>query len=71
MFPQRENFEDISVNVYETRSFTKFAERNPDTTFSMTTTSSFETLYFKLNKVKSYLRSTQYFKKLNVLHVNI
>ena len=67
MFPQHENFEDISVNVYKTRSFTKFAERNPDTTFSVTTNSSFETLYFKLNEVKY----TIYFEKLNVLHVNI
>ena len=33
--------------------------------------SNFETLYFKPNEVKPYLRSTQYFQKLNVLHVNI
>ena len=30
-----------------------------------------ETSYFKRNEVKPYLRSTQYFEKRNVLHVNI
>ena len=33
MVPQTKNFENISVNVYETGSFTKFDERNPDTNF--------------------------------------
>ena len=71
MVPQHENFGNISVNVYEIRSFPKFDERNPGTTFSMTTNPSFATLYFKLNEVKSYLRSTQCFAKHNVLYVNI
>ena len=72
MVPQTENFENISVNIYETGSFTKFDERDPDTNFfDDVTKSNFETSHFKPNKVKPYLRSTQYLEKLNVLHVNI
>ena len=72
MVPQTKNFENISVNIYETDSFTKFDERDPDTNFFYDITkSSFETSYFKTNEVKPYLRSTQYLEKLNVLHVNI
>ena len=72
MVPQTENFENISVNIYETYSFPKFNERDPDTNFFYDTTkSSFETSYFNPNEVKPYLRSTQYLGKLNVLHVNI
>ena len=56
MVPQAENFENISVNIYETNSFTKFDERDPDTNFSYDITkSSFETSYFKPNEVKPYL----------------
>ena len=29
MVPQTENFENISVNIYETGSSTKFDEKNP------------------------------------------
>ena len=72
MIPQTQNFENISVSIYETDSFTKFEERDPDTTFFYDITkSSFETSYFKPNEVKPYLRSTQYLEKLNVLLVNI
>ena len=72
MVPQTENFENISVNIYETGSFTMFDERDPDTNFfDDITKSNFETSYFKPNEVKPYLQSTQYLEKLNVLHVNI
>ena len=72
MVPQTENFENISVNIYETGSLTKFDERDPDTNFfDDMTKSNFETSYFEPNEVKPYLRSTQYLEKLNVLHVNI
>ena len=72
MVPQTENFENISVNICETDSFTRFDEKDADTTFFYDITkSSFETSYFKTNEVKPYLRSTQYLEKLNVLHVNI
>ena len=33
MIPQTKNFENIFVNIYETGSFNKFDERNPDTNF--------------------------------------
>ena len=36
MVPQTENLENISVNISETGSFTKFDERDPAQTFSMT-----------------------------------
>ena len=72
MLPQTENFENISVNIYETGSLTKFDERDPDTNFfDGMTKSSFETSYFEPKEVKPYLRSTQHMEKLNVLHVNI
>ena len=72
MVPQTEKFENISVNIYETGSFTKLDERDPDTNFfDDMTKSSFETSYFKPNEVKPYLRSMQYLEKLNVLRVNI
>ena len=72
MVPQTEHFENISVNIYETGSFTKFDERDPDTKFFDDMTKlNFETSYFKPNEVKPYLRSTQYLEKRNVLHVNI
>ena len=72
MVPQTESFENISVNIYKTDSFTKFDERDPDKNFFYDITKfSFETSYFKTNEVKLYLRSTQYLEKLNVLHVNI
>ena len=72
MVPQTENVKNTSVNIYETDSFTKFDERDPDTNFFYDITkSSFKTSYFKPNIVKPYLRSTQYLEKLNVLHVNI
>ena len=42
-------------NIYETGSFTKFDERNPDTNlFDDITKSSFETSYFKPNELKPY-----------------
>ena len=72
MVPQTENFENISVNIYETGSFTKFDERDRNTNFfDDITKPNFETSYFTPNKVKPYLRSTQYLEKLNGLHVNI
>ena len=72
MVPQTKHFENISVNIYESGSFTKFDERDPDTNiFDGKTKSKFETSYFKPNEVKPSLRSTQYLKKLNVLHVHI
>ena len=44
MVPQTENFENISVNIYETGSFTKFDERDPATNiFDDINKSSFET----------------------------
>ena len=59
MVPQTQNFENISLNIYETGSFTNFDERNPDTNFfADITKSNFETLHFKPNKAKPYLRST-------------
>ena len=67
MVPQTENVENISVNIYETCSFTKFHERDPNTNFfDDMTKSTFGTLYFKPNKVKPYLRSTQNLEKLNI-----
>ena len=33
MVPQTKHFENISVNIYETDSFNKFDERDPDTNF--------------------------------------
>ena len=61
---QTEDFENISVNIYETDSFTKFDERDTDTNFFYEITkSSFETSYFKPNEIKQYLRSTQYLDK--------
>ena len=72
MFPQTQNFENISVNIYETGSFTKFDERDPDANFfDDMTKSNFETSYFKSNEEKPHLWSTQYLERLNVLHVNI
>ena len=72
MVPQTKNFENISVNIYETDLFTKFDERDTETNFFYDITkSSFETSYFKSNEVKLHLRSTHYLEKLNVLHVNI
>ena len=72
MVPQTKNFDKISVNIYETGSFTKFDERDTDTNvFDDITKSNFETLYFKPNEVKPKFQSTQYLEKLNVLHVNI
>ena len=41
MVPENENLENISVNIYETDSFTKFDERNPFTVY-LITKSSFE-----------------------------
>ena len=68
MVPQCEKSENISVNIYETGSFTKFDERDPDTNFfDDITKSNFETSYFNSNKVKPYLQSTQYLEKLNLL----
>ena len=72
MVPQAENFENISVNIYETGSCTKFNERDPNTTLlDDIARSNFETQYFKLNEVKPYLQNTQYLEKLYLLHVNI
>ena len=72
MVLQTENFENISVNIHETGSFTKFDERDPDINlFDDITKSNYETSYLKPNEVKPRLRSTQYLEKLNVLHVNI
>ena len=72
MVHQTEYFENISVNIYETDSFIKFDERDPDINiFYDITESIFETSNFKPNEVKPYVRSTQYLQKLNVLHVNI
>ena len=48
MVPQTENVENISVYIYETGSFTKFDERDPDTNFfDDMTKSNFKTSYFK------------------------
>ena len=72
MASRTKNFENISINNYETDFFTRFDERDPDTNFLYDISKScFETSYFKPNQVKPYLRSTQYLEKLNVLHVNI
>ena len=72
MASRTKNFENISINNYETDSFTRLDERDPDTNFLYDITkSSFGTSYFKPNEVKPFLRSTQYLEKLNVLHVNI
>ena len=61
MTPQTTNSENISVKIYETGSFTKFDERDPDTNFfDDMTKPNFETSHFKPNKVKPYLRGTQY-----------
>ena len=51
MVPQCENSENISVNIYETGSFTKFDERDSDTNF-------FNDITKSTTKVKPYLRST-------------
>ena len=50
-----ENFKNMSVNIFETGSFTKFDERDPGTNFfDDITKSNFETSYFKPKKLKSY-----------------
>ena len=61
MVPQCENSENISVNISETGSFTKFDERDSNV---------FNDITKSTTKVKPYFRSTQYFEKLDVLHVN-
>ena len=72
MVPQARNFENISVNIYDTYSFTKLDGKDQDTNFFYNITkSSFETSYFKPNEGKPYLQSTQYLEKLNALLVNI
>ena len=75
MVPQTKSFENISVNISETDSFTKFDERDPVTNFFYDITKSSLTKsknsYIKPNEVKPYLRRTQYLEKLNVLYVNI
>ena len=54
MVAQTENFENISVNIYETGSFIKFDERDPDTNFfDDMTKSNFETSYFKPKRSKT------------------
>ena len=59
MVLQTKNFENVSVNIYETGFFTKFDERDPGTNFfDDITKSNYDTLYFKPNEVKPYLRST-------------
>ena len=59
MVPQTENFKNISVNIYETGSFTMSNERNPDTNlFGDITKSNFKTFCFKtkeIREVKPYL----------------
>ena len=46
MVPQTEDFQNVCVNIYETGSFTKFDERDPDTNlFDDITKSNFETSY--------------------------
>ena len=51
MVPQTEHFENISVNIYETGSFTKFDDRDPDRNFfDDITKSNFETSHFKRSK---------------------
>ena len=50
MVLQTENFENVSVNIYETDSLTKLDERDSDTNFFYDITkSSFEASYFKPN----------------------
>ena len=50
-----ENFENMSANIFETGSFTKFDERDPGTNFfDDITKSNFETSYFKPKKLKPY-----------------
>ena len=67
MTPQTENFENISVNIYETVSFTKSDQRDPDTNFfDDVNKSSFETSYFNPNEEKPYLRSTEYLEIFQV-----
>ena len=67
MAPQNQNFENISVNIYETVSFTESDQRDPDTNFfDDVNKSSFETSYFNPNEVKPYLRSTQYLEIFEV-----
>ena len=54
MVLQAKNFENISVNIYGTYSFTKFDENDQETNFFYNITkSSFETSCFKPNKVKT------------------
>ena len=56
MVSQAKNFENISVNRFETVSFTTFDERDPDTNFfNDITKANFGTLYYKPSKVKPYL----------------
>ena len=72
MVPQTKNFQNISVNIYEIGSFTKFAERDLDTNvFNDITKSNYRTSYFQPKEVKPHLSSRQYLEKLNVLHANI
>ena len=72
MVPKAKNFENISVDIYETGSLATFDERDPDKNlFDHITKSNFETWYFKPKEVKPYLRRTPYLEKRNVLHVNI
>ena len=72
MVPQTKNFENITVNIYEIGSFTKFAERDLDTNvFNDITKSNYRTSFFKPKEVKPHLSSRQHLEKLNVLHVNI
>ena len=55
MTPQTENFENISVNIYETVSFTKSDQRDPDTNFfDDVNKSSFETSYFNPNEDRTF-----------------
>ena len=59
MVPQCENSENISVNIYETGSFTKFDERDSDTNFFNDITKS--TTKVKLEKL---LKNLMYYRSI-------
>ena len=68
---------NISINIYEPVSFTKFDERDQIINFSDDAIKydiikyNYGTSSFKSNKVKLKLQRTQYLEKLYVLHVCI
>ena len=56
-YPQYFSTENISANIYESGSFTKFDKMNPDTSFmDDAIKSNLEKSFFNPNKVKPYLQ---------------